>query len=43
MMITELRALQATPRTDYVILTDEATRAFEEPIFRIFRKINMLE
>lgn len=31
------------PRTDYVILTDDETQEFEESIFRIFRKINILE
>ncbi|MCR5788878.1 MAG: hypothetical protein K6G83_03235 [Lachnospiraceae bacterium] len=32
-----------TPRTDFMILTDDETREFEEEIFRIFRKINILE
>ena len=31
------------PRTDYVILTDNETPDFEESIFKIFRKINILE
>ena len=31
------------PRTDYVILTDDGIEEFEEAIFRIFRKVNILE
>ena len=31
------------PRTDFVILTDDGTQEFEEDIFRIFRRINILE
>ena len=40
---TEVEIGADAPRTDYVILTEEETQEFEEAIFRIFRKINLIE
>lgn len=40
---TEVEIGTDTPRTDYVILTEEETQDFEESIFKMFRKINILE
>ena len=40
---TEVEIGADAPRTDYVILTEEETQEFEEPIFKIFRKTNIIE
>ena len=40
---TEVELGVDPPRTDYVILTGSETQEFEESIFKIFRKINILE
>ena len=40
---TEVEIGADAPRTDYVILTEDETQEFEEEIFKIFRKINILE
>ena len=40
---TENEVGSDAPRTDYLILTEDETQEFEEPFFRIFRKINVLE
>lgn len=40
---TEVEIGADAPRTDYVILTEEETQDFEESIFDIFRKTNVLE
>ena len=31
------------PRTNYLIVTDDVTQEFEETIFHIFRKVNVVE
>lgn len=40
---TEVEIGADAPRTDYVILTEDETHNFEESIFDIFRKTNILE
>ena len=40
---TEVEIGADAPRTDYVILTEDEAQEFEEPFFRIFKKINLLE
>jgi len=40
---TEVEIGTDAPRTDYLIITEEETQEFEESIFKIFRKINIIE
>lgn len=40
---TEREIGMDAPRTDYVILMDDETEVFEDEVFRIFRKTNILE
>ena len=40
---TEVEIGADAPRTDYLILTEDEKQEFEESIFRIFRKINIIE
>lgn len=40
---TEVEIGADAPRTDYLILTGEETQAFEETIFHLFRRINIIE